>query len=432
MKQIAVRALQSVFKFLARIAIQRYRPGIIGITGSVGKTSTKEAVRAVLHAERVVRASSKSFNNELGLPLAVLGDWDSTEGVSFWVRAFFQALGSVVWNRKFPDIIILEYGVDRPGDMHYLLSVAEPHVGIFTGMGSIPVHVAFFKNPEAIVREKAKLITRLPSTGFAVLNADDEVVFKTKESTHAHVVSYGFSSEANVRIMNFIERHSDSRAGISFKLSYAGSTVPVQIPMVTGKTHAYAAAAGAAVGLAFGMNLVKIAEALNLYRPAPGRLTIIPGIRGSILIDDTYNASPVAMQEALAALESFIKQRKIAVLGDMLELGAYSIEAHETVGKHAASVVDFLVTIGSAGNLIADAAKKAGMKTEAVIHCKTVAEAGALLQNKIQKSDVILFKASQGVRLEQAVLELMAEPQRAAELLVRQSPVWRAKPGLYD
>ncbi len=432
MKKNILILLQHILKTLARATIARYRPGIVGITGSVGKTSAKEAIRAVLTNDRTIQASSKGFNNEIGLPLAVLGDWTLTEGLLFWPKVIAQSAMRLFMARQYPEIIVLEYGVDHPGDMRRLLSIVEPHVGVFTGMGEIPVHVEFFTNSEGVLKEKAKLISQLPATGFAILNADDAHVMSVCHHTNAHVITYGFSGGADLRITNLTERFTDTEIGIAFKFSYGGSVVPLRIPGVVGKTHAYAAAAGAAVGVAFGMHLVKIVEALSGYKAVPGRLSVIPGIKGSLIIDDTYNASPLAMQEAIETLGRVRGKRKIAVLGDMLELGSYTEATHEEVGKRVATVADILITIGDKAKFIDEAARRARMGSSSRTHFRTVKEAGVFLQTLLSNGDVILIKASQGVRLERIVLEVMADPAKAEELLVRQTPSWRKKPGLYD
>ncbi|MFA6407182.1 MAG: Mur ligase family protein [Candidatus Paceibacterota bacterium] len=434
MKMFALQLLQFVLKVLAKVTLLRYSPGIVGITGSVGKTSTKEAIKAVLLKERNVRAPSKNYNNEVGLPLSILGDWESTGGFFFWIKVVVSSLYRlVIKDKNYPEVLILEYAVDRPGDMKYLLDIARPHIGIFTAMGDVPVHVEFFTGPEAVMREKARLVAQLPATGFAILNVDDPLVMQTKVQTRAKIMTFGFEERAEVRVSNFANRFDGKSGGITCKLSYGGSVVPLRIDRALGKAQAYSAAAAAAVGLIFGMNLIKIAEALAYYEAPAGRLKLIQGIRESFLIDDTYNASPLAMQHGLETLKSLNAKRKIAVLGDMLEIGKYTLEAHEEIGRSLKKKgIDILVTIGLRGKLIADAAIHAGFSEKSIFTFMDTDEAGRFLQEKIQKGDLVLVKASQGVRLEKVVEEVMAEPGRAKELLARQNPEWQKKKGLYN
>ncbi|MBI5733002.1 hypothetical protein HY967_03530 [Candidatus Jorgensenbacteria bacterium] len=429
----ALPALKFILRFIARSTVRRYRPRIVGVTGSVGKSSTKEALGVVLGHERRVRAPSKSFNNEIGLPLTLIGSWIKTGGVYFWLKVIGTGLSGLILKKpEYPEVIVLEYGVDRPGDMKYLLDIARPEIGIFTAMGDVPVHVEFFNGPEGILREKSKLISQLPSTGFAVLNIDDPMVWGLRDQTRAQVMSFGFSKDADVRINNFVHHYEGDSVITSFKLEYGGSVVPVRLENVLGKGQAYAAAGAAAIGLIFGMNLVAIAESLRNYRPPQGRLTVIRGIKESIIIDDSYNASPLAMREALTMLKELKAKRKIAVLGDMLELGKYTLGAHTEVGELTAKTADLLITVGLRGKLIAEAAARSGFPKKSISVFMSVSEAGLFLQNKLQPNDLVLIKGSQGVRMERIVQEVMAEPMRAPELLVRQDKEWLGKPGLYE
>lgn len=433
MRKLFLFFLKKKLKLLAKLTINKYRPGIIGVTGNVGKTSVKEAIAAVLKRERKVNSSSKSFNNEIGLPLAVLGDWPDTGGVYFWFKVIIKSIGQLIWkNPNYPDILILEYGVDRPGDMDYLLAIARPSVGVLTAVGDIPVHVEFFAGPEGVLKEKSKLIMSLPTTGFTVLNADDAGVLELKSKSRGHVITFGFSEMSEMRIINFENWFDGKNGGVSFKLSYGGNVVPVKINGFLGKTQAYASAAAAAVGLIFGLNLVKISEALTTYEGPPGRMRILPGLKNTVIIDDTYNASPLAMQAALETVGSFKAKRKIGVLGDMLEIGRYTFEAHENIGRLAAKTLNLLLTVGIRGKIIAETAKTAGLAEKNIFHFNTVNEIGPFLQSRLQKGDLILIKASQAVRLEKVVEEIMAEPAKTEKLLVRQNKAWLNKPGIYD
>ena len=287
-------SLQYLLRYLAELTIWRFRPGIIGVTGSVGKTSAKLAIAAVMSAERHVRSARGNLNNEFGLPLTILGDWpeeelrlvsrESPPGTPRWRKGWFWAkvIGSAVFNilftprRAYPQIIVLEYGADRPGDLKYLLGIARPTVGVITAIGDTPVHVEFYNTPADVAREKSRLIEQLPTSGFAVLNADDPVVMSLKDRTRGRIITYGFSESAQVRIVNFENKiEGGVPIGVTCKLEYGGSTVPVRIEHVFGKPHVYSAAAAAATGIIFGYNLVAISEALRRYRPAPERKQVV-------------------------------------------------------------------------------------------------------------------------------------------------------------
>ncbi len=407
MKKQLKNILKWKLRFLARWAIWKYQPGIVGITGTVGKTSTKEAVITVLRSIRKTRPSAGNFNNEFGLPLAILGDWEKVSGAIFWFKVIFVSFFRLIFGRSYPELLVLEYAADRPGDLKYLLELVRPQIGVVTAIGDIPPHVEFYSGSDAVAREKSRLVEALPAVGFAILNYDDQAVYEMREHTRAHVITYGFSEGSEVRITNFENRTEDGKpAGISFKLEYGGNFVPVRLDGAFGRAQAYAAAAAAAVGLAFGMNLVKISEALNYYRVSPGRGRLVPGVKESWIIDDSYNASPPSTHAALETLKDLKTKRKIAVLGDMLEIGKYTIEAHENIGRFAAKAVDILVTVGPRARFIADAASKAGLAKKNICSFDVVEDSLQTVQDLIKKGDLILVKASHAMELEKVVEEI--------------------------
>jgi len=424
MKKWIIGTLRFLLRKLAQGTIWRYRPGIIGITGSAGKTSTKLAIKAVLSRGRRVRISAGNLNNDFGVPLTILGDWDPADlrlisraqppGTArvrktfFWIKVLLTSAWRIVFRSgSYPEILVLEYGADRPGDIKYLLTIARPNVSVITAVGEIPVHVEFYDGPAEVAREKGRLIEYLPVGGYAVLNGDDKVVSGLQSRTRARVMLFGFGLGSEVRVVRFENRAVDGEpTGISFKLEYGSGVVPVRINGVFGKAHAYGAAAAAAVGIIFGMNLVTISEALADYEPPPSRMTLLPGIKGAQIIDDSYNASPIAMRAALEALAALPAKRKIAVLGDMLEIGKYTNEAHEQVGKLAAASADVLFTVGLRAKFIAEAAASARMRKANIFSFDTSDEVRKPLQDFIKKGDLILVKGSHSMQLDKAVEEI--------------------------
>lgn len=426
MKQKIIKTLEETLRRLAQLTVWRFRPGVVGVTGNVGKTSAKLAISAVLNTGRKVRWSQGNMNNELGLPLTILGNWGPDElflvsrkqpvgekrfaKTLFWLKVIFKSLYRLVLPKAadYPEILVLEYGADKPGDLKYLISLARPNVSVITAIGEIPVHVEFYKGPEEVAREKARLIECLPSSGYAILNRDDERVMSLKDRTRAHLLTFGFSKEADVQILNFENRiENDHPVGITFKLQYAGHSVPVKIDNAFGRSQAYAAAAAACVGIVFGLNLVKVSEALKSYVPADSRMQLLGGIKGTYIINDAYNASMLSMTSALETLKSLPGKRKVAVLGDMLELGKYTLEAHERIGRIAAESVDVLVTVGPRAKFIAEAARSAGLKRN-VFSYDSSEEAAQPVQALIKKGDLILAKASRGIHMENVVDEIKA------------------------
>ena len=419
------RQLAVILRFIARLMLGRFAPGIVAVTGSVGKTSTKTAIATVLRSERRIRAAAGSHNNEFGVPLTIIGDWNPRElalvskeasprgrlfqKILFWSKVFLLGVARFLFlsRARYPEMLVLEYGADRPGDLKRLIEIARPQISVVTAVGDVPVHVEFYDNPAAVAREKRRLVEILPMNGFAILNADDEAVLRMRETTRAHVLTFGFSEEAEVRVTNFENRaERGTPAGVSFKLEYGGSFVPIRIDGCFGKGVAYASAAAAAVAIVFGIHLVRIAEALSFYEAPPHRQRLVPGIKGSFLIDDSYNASPLSMEAAIETMRALPGNRKVGILGDMLEIGKYTIEAHENIGKLAAKTFDVIVAIGPRAKFIADSAIARGMARKNVMTFETVDDARLKVADLIRKGDLVLIKASRAIQLDKIVEEL--------------------------
>ncbi len=432
--------LRTALAFLAKLTLRRYRPVIVGITGSVGKTSTKEAIFAVLRSTYRVRRSEKNYNTEIGVPLTILGFPHYGRNVFKWLFSFIRAaIRVLIPGNQYPEILVLEMAADRPGDIGYLARLAPPQVGVITAIGEIPVHVEFFAGPTELASEKAKLIAALPPDGHAVLNADDERITAVKRETRGRIVTFGFGEEASVRITNYELRRigrpdGESSDGIIFKLEHRGSVVPVRLKNCFGRSQAYAAAAAASVGLICNLNFVEIARALEGYESPPGRLKLLPGNKSSWILDDTYNASPASARSALEVLAGFPARRRIAVLGDMLELGQYTEAAHRAIGREVASAARIFIAVGERMKFAVDEATAAGgadhrqLDPAQVFWFSRAEEAGRKVEALLEPGDVVLVKGSQGMRMEKIVKEIMAEPGRAKELLVRQDEEWLWRP----
>ncbi|MDD4333179.1 MAG: Mur ligase family protein [Patescibacteria group bacterium] len=429
------KILQFKLKILASLILKKYKPEVIGITGSVGKTSAKEAIFAILSTNFKVRRNIKNYNNEIGLPLTIIGVDSPGRSIFGWFNVFFKAIKLILFRDKnYPDILILEMGVDRPGDMNYLLSIVTPNIGVVTRIG--PTHLEYFESIEHIQKEKGGLIGNLQKGGWAILNYDDELVRKISDRSKVKVITYGFEKGAQVRAeeIRFSFENKEEAAnllGISFKLSYNGSFVPVLLPNVISFASVYAALAGASIGVAYGINLLKISQALKSYQSPRGRMNLVEGEKGTLIIDDTYNSSP---QSTMSALDLVCKIKvnnggqKFAVLGDMLELGSYSEEGHREVGRYAVeSRINVLVTVGERARDIYRGAEEAGMSRDFIFQFSNSEEAGKFIEKRMKKNDLILVKGSQGMRMEKIVKEIMGDPLRAKELLVRQDKEWENK-----
>lgn len=418
--------ITAIIAWEARFALLKNKPKIIGITGSVGKSSTKELISCLLSRKFKVRKSPKSYNSRLGIALSVLGlssEWRNIFGwISNIIKGFLE-----IWNKNFPKVLVLEMGIDRPKDMENLLKIAQPDIAIVTAIGEIPVHVEFFSGPEAIAQEKSKILKYLPVDGCAILNFDDDSVWSMKETTKARVVSFGFGDPPTGGPDFLVSNLKTSLSGSSFKMDFGGSSVPVHLKNAFGKQNVYPALAAAAAGSIMGFNLIEISEYLSQCEFPSGRMRLIEGIKNSNIIDDSYNSSPMAAHAALDVLKDLEAGRKIAVLGDMLEIGKYTIEAHKTLGQKAKDIADVLVTVGLRSKFASDEALALGMEKSKILHFSTSKEAIQTLKDLIEEGDLILVKGSQGMRMERIVEEIMAHPEDAGKLLVRQDDYWKKK-----
>lgn len=427
------KILQLKLKILAKLILKKYRPVIIGITGSIGKTSTKEAVHHVLSKKMLVRMSYKNYNNEIGLPLTIIGQESPGKNYLGWLPLFMRALFLILFkNKKYPKVLVLEMGVDRPGDMGYLTKIAKPDIAIVTAVSYS--HMEYFGSLNNIKKEKQCLVESLDNKGFAILNYDSEPVREMSSISKARVCSYGLTQEVDLKAQDIIYNFTRDKydlAGINFKLNYKGSIVPVIMKNGMSEPFIYAALAAVAVGIYFKYNLVEIATALSDFSLPQGRMNLIPGIKHSFIIDDTYNSSPEAAVSAIKILGKINIESnsfKYAIMGDMLEIGAYTEEGHRLVGKNVHdSKIDFLVAVGERARYFIEGAKEAGLGDEHIFYFDKPEEASKFLVNRIKEGDVLLVKGSQGARMEKIVKELMAEPDRADELLVRQGSGWIEK-----
>ena len=424
------KILQYVLKILAKIVLWKYQPEVVAITGSVGKTSAKEAIYQVLGKYFRARRNQRNYNNEIGVPLTILGVASGKSSILLWLMIFLKAIKIIFIRENYPDILILEMGVDRPGDMAYLTNFVPIDVAVITAIGEFPSHLEFFPEKDNLIKEKSVLAKSVGKEGLALLNYDDISVRMMDSELPEGIkrISYGFGEGANIQISNYSFYLTDldkGDYGAYFKIEYEGSIVPFRIKGMLGRQQAFAAAAAAGAGIHFGLNLVEISSALKKIFYLPGRTNLIKGIKKSWIIDDTYNASPLAIIAALDILEEIYSaagrpgSRKIAVLGDMLELGKDTEIAHRQVGQKTASVANLIFTVGDRARFIAEEAVKSGFNQENIFEFNEPRDAALKLQEELEPGDIILIKGSRSMRMEEAVREIMAEPEKADELLVK-------------
>ncbi len=340
---------------------------VIGVTGSVGKTTSKELIAAVLSTRYRTFKSEGNYNNEIGLPLMLLKLSPAHE------------------------YAVLEMGFYQVGEIKFLCDLAHPAVGVVNNVYA--VHLERAGTLENIAQGKGELVEALPPAGTAILNVDEPLVAGMRARTRARVFTYGLDPAADLWADNIESRGLD---GIFFHLHYRHETLHVRVPLL-GTHSVHTALRAAAVGLVEGLTWQEIVEGLQALGATQLRLSAVNGPGGSLILDDTYNASPESVIAALNLLSELDAQRRIAVLGDMLELGVYEEAGHRLVGRRVRDVAQVLVTVGPRAHLIADEARLAGLPASAVVELKTSDEAIAYLKAHIGAGDVVLLKGSRGM-----------------------------------
>ncbi len=423
MKKLLKPTFVFILALCARAVIRRYRPQIVMITGSVGKTSTKDAVAAALSERFFVRASAKSFNSEFGVPFTVFGVDNPWDDPLRWFSVAKSTLALLFLPNHYPNMLVLEVGADRPGDISRILHIATPDAVVVTRLPEIPVHVEAYASPEAVREEEFSPAYALAAGAPLIIPADDPYALDGALRTPARAISYGVSESAGVRLLDIGFYESEGTvAGMQAVLCVGGEQETLVVKGSIGRTQVFPAAAALAVAIAFGISRPEALRALEHYEPPPGRGRIFRGKNGSILIDDSYNASPAAVEEALATLKAFPRAlRRIAVLGDMLELGRYSVAEHERISALAAASADVVVAVGIRARAFASAKEGA----EAILF-ENARAAALALPAFVREGDIVLIKGSQSIRTERIVESLLADPADAARL-VRQERAWKRK-----
>ncbi|MCH7529783.1 hypothetical protein IIB50_01565, partial [Patescibacteria group bacterium] len=413
MKQILKHIIVFILEIESRLVLKKYKPKIIAITGSVGKTSAKDAIYSVLSDSFFVRKSDKSFNSEIGIPLTILGCPNAWSSLLLWTKNIFEGFVLIVLKNHYPKWLILEVGADRPGDIKNITRWLKPDIVVVTRIPDVPVHVEFFASPADVLKEKNYLVKALKKDGILILNHDDENVMSLKQDLE-HLITFGFKEGSNMQAANDnVYYQAGVPVGIRFRVDYKGNSVPIEINGVVGRQHIDSALAALSVGSSQNLNIVAMGQSLSHHNTPLGRMKLIEGINKSTIIDDSYNSSPIAAEEALNALHRMNTEgRKIAVLGDMLELGSYTAEEHNKVGKQAAGVADILMTVGVRSQLIGESAQENGMKKKHIHILNDSYTAGGKLKNIISAGDLVLIKGSQSVRMERIVEEIMEHPEK--------------------
>ncbi|KND47868.1 MAG: UDP-N-acetylmuramoyl-tripeptide--D-alanyl-D-alanine ligase [Parcubacteria bacterium C7867-006] len=429
LKQIAKQAL----KYEAKLVLKKYKPKVVAITGSVGKTLTKEAVYHVLSKNFFVRRSGKSFTAELGIPLAIIGCGEGVGSVFQLIKNLLFGLRVILTKSNYPQWLILEVDGDKPGDLEAVSSMIKPDMVVITAIGETPSHIEMFGDLETFLNEKKAMVDSVRFGGAVIYNADDSITLELSKSSKVRTVSVGVLNGSQISGTEFEILYGSGKTGsvptgMSFSIKYKNEVFPINIFETIGIQNQYAILLAFAVGLEFGLPASQIVNSLGKYSALPGRMRLVPGVKDTLIIDDSYNSSPIAIEESIRVLKDIKSvDKKIAVIGDMLELGRFSAIEHRRVAELLNGVATDVICIGIRARKIVDELLNYGFPESKIISFDTADEAQGYLQNLINEGDIILIKGSQAMRMEKIVEEVMRYPQDKNKVLVRQEEEWKGR-----
>lgn len=430
--------IYQILKYSSKKLLKRYNPTIIGVVGNVGKTSMRANMVLFLEQFSPVGTNIDNYNTPIGITLSFMDEKYPGKNIFAWLRIIFKAL-SKSWfgDSEFAPIWVLEIGVDSPGDMdEFITDFLEFDVVVFGFIGEHPVHLAQFKDKKQLIKEDAKILRALKSDGTLIIDGDDSVL-KSIYRKRDNVITFGFGDtnikasdfKVAIEVINTEDRWSNYHSSIvpkgKFKVEYKGSSIPFQVEYILGKHQVNSILPSIALGLVDGINLVDISQQVQRIVPVKGRLRCLEGIKDTLLIDDTYNSAPAAMAMALDSLSRLKAKgvRKVAILGEMKELGEESKDIHQDIGSLAAETVDVCIGVGEDAKDILLSFHKYNPK--GLYHWfANSEEAASQIVDFITSDDIILVKGSQSSRMEKVSAVLLANKRYRTELLTRQSAEW--------
>lgn len=412
-----VRSLgQRVVWRRVRDFLARYQPTVVGVTGSNNKTLTVEAIRRALIPDRTVRASRPSSNKPLGVAAAILGTPPPASAGS-WFRLLTGSLTTELSEEE-PDTTVVEVGAHRPGDVDWVAQQVAFDIVVVTNVQS--KNLTYFSSKAMVAHEHASLVATLGKDATAILNSDDPLVEEMRAHTPARVLTFGQSPDADVRLVRAQRVSSEDahglRHGFACEVTVAGRICEMHIPHLLHRHQLYALLSALAVGHVLGVNEKDAANRIQQLVPPPGVMRLLAGRRGSLLLDDSYAASAEDTMIALESLRSLPARRRVAILGDVVDLGGESFSWHKRIGKFAGEIAEVVVTVGEH---VKDAGTEAVVVGADVHHFKHSEDVGKWLADYVHEGDVVLIKGSREMRMEEVTRRLLADPARDSDKLVQ-------------
>lgn len=441
MKRWLRNKVVNILSWQSRLMLRKHRPFIIGVTGNLGKTTTKDYIFNFLKHKfkSDVRASEKSQNSEFGVNLTILGEKNAWNSPVAWTKMLLRNFWKIKFEKKYPKILVLEVGADKPGDIRYITSIAKPDMVVLTAFQASPSHGEFFLNIDQHINEKKHLATILRRGGFLIYNSDDEImstIAQEKKERDNSIKLYDFGQNANsVRIIETANLYDDDAEIVGIKIKFRiniennDEDLEIRIFGVLGGAQSYSVAAGLVVAYLMEMKKTEILESVNKFEFAKSRMRVFSGVNHSKIVDDTYNSSPKACMNAFDTISKIMtKGKKVVILGHMAELGKKTKEEHFNIGQLAAKTFDTIVLSGRHNEYFLEGIRSVGYDLSKVFLCdgpeqvnKTVEE-----NNLIKEGDIVLIKGSQSARLEKVVVNFLMNPHDT-DNVCRQENEWEKR-----
>lgn len=429
LKKYYKKIITTILTWQAKHVIRRFKPTIIAVTGNVGKTSTKDAIFFALKPYGHVRRSEKSFNSDTGVPLSILGLPNGWNNPIIWASNILHGFRILLLDKEYPKYLVLEIGADHPGDISDIAKWLKPDISVFTRFPDVPVHVEFFKDVDAVINEKKSLAQYTKIEGALILNADDAKVMELSNLDERKTYTYGVKNSADIKIEKTTFHKTDTHiSGSETEILFHDKHFTLVLPHIVSHGHIVSALLSILIVDVLGFPIEEAFIALREYRTPPGRFSLIDGMNDTLIIDDTYNSSPLAVEHALDILSAMpTKAKKIVVLGDMMELGEFTKREHEKIGEKVVGIADVLITVGNRAESIYNTALVHGFNKKHAYVLYHADDVEKIILPYMKSGAIVLFKGSQSVRLEKAVYACMAHPEDAKKLLVRQDSEWKKR-----
>ncbi len=420
-----------LLRLVSQAILWRHKPIVVAITGSVGKTTTKDIVAHGLSSVEDIRKSQKNFNTDFGVPLAIIEAENPMGRVSAWIEVILKGL-TVLIKSEYPKLLVLEVGTRFPGDIPRLAKWIKPDISIITHIPEVPVHIEFFESRQHIVDEKSALAKYTKKTGTIILNRDSEYVWSIAENSVHPVFSIGFNKESQMYASNIKHIIINGEYGLEFNISYKNKIIPVTVPGFVANHQIYGVLFALATAEVLGYDVEQVAMAMASLPASSGRLRPLVGINNTLILDDSYNASPAAMEAAIETLEMIeplagAQGSKIAVLGDMLDLGKMTMDVHSQIGAMLKDNTDYVFLVGPRMEYAYESAIKSKYPKTKIFHFEKQMDVLPQLLKIMKPGDVILVKGSQGMRMEKLVAELIEDKANIKNLIARQDEEWVRK-----